>query len=138
MFLLTKVALPRVGGVIEERAQRVARDFSEAERLKLEADKALTDYETSLASARSRAGGIAKEIRDRLAADVEAERGKVEAQVNGRIEDAERRIADMKSRAMAEVGQIATETTEAIVTQLTGKSVSPAEVSAAVKASSGG
>lgn len=138
MFLLTKVALPRVGSVIEERAQRVARDFSEAERLKLEAEKALADYETSLASARSRAGGIAKEIRDKLAADVEAERAKAEAQVNGRIEDAERRIAEMKSRAMAEVGQIATETTEAIVTQLTGKSVSAAEVSAAVKASSGG
>jgi F-type H+-transporting ATPase subunit b len=137
MFLLTKVALPRVGGVIEERAQRVARDFSEAERLKLEAEKALSDYETSLAAARSRAGGIAKEIRDKLAADVDAERAKVETQVNGRIEDAERRIAEMKARAMAEVGQIATETTEAIVTQLTGKSVSPVEISAAVKASTG-
>src|SRR5262245_61779022 len=77
-FLLSKVALPRVGGVIEAREQRILRDLKEAERLKAETEKALAEYEASLASARSSAGGIAKGIRDKLAAEADGERAKVE------------------------------------------------------------
>src|SRR5262245_18500350 len=84
-FLLSKVALPRVGGVIEAREERIQRDLSEAERFKRETEKALADHESSLASAHARAGSIAKGIRDKLAAEVEGERAKIEKQITGRI-----------------------------------------------------
>ncbi len=133
-WLMAKVALPKVGSVIEERAQRIQSDLDEAGRLKGETDKALADYESSLASARGRASGMAKDIRDELAAEVDAERGKVDRQVASKVTDAERRIADMKARALSEVGQIATETTQAIVAELTAKPVGRDEVEGAVKA----
>jgi F-type H+-transporting ATPase subunit b len=133
-WLMAKVALPKVGSVLEERAQRIQRDLDEAARLKAETEKALADYEASLAAARSRASGIAKDIRDKLAAEVEDERTKVERQVAQRTADAERRIDDMKTRALAEVGQIASDTTEAIVAELTAKAVGRAEVEGAIKA----
>jgi len=136
-FLLNRVALPRVGGVIEAREQRIQRDLGEAQRLKAETEKALADYEASLASARSRAGGIAKGIREKLAAETEGERVKIEQQITGRIGDAERRIGEVKAKAMGDVGQIAAETAEAIVAQLTGRSVSAEEARRAVKAMSG-
>lgn len=132
-FLMARVALPRVGCVIEERAQRIQRDLDEAQRLKTETEKAIADYEASLASARGRASGIAKEIRDKLAAEVEAERSKVERQMAGRLADAEKRIADMKARAMQEVGQIASDTAEAIVAELQGQPVRKDEIAGAVK-----
>lgn len=137
-WLMSKVALPKVGSVIEERAQRIQRDLDEAARLKAETEKALADYEASLTSARTRASGIAKEIRDKLASEVEAERVKVEAQVARRLTDAEKRITDMKARAMSEVGQIAADTAEAIVTELQGKPAAKAEVAGAVKSVMGG
>lgn len=132
-LLMAKVALPRVGSVIEDRRQRIQRDLDEAARLKTDTEKALAEYEASIAAARARAGGIAKEIRDKLASEVEAERAKVDKQVSARLNEAERRIADMKSKAMAEVGQIAAETAEAIVSQLTGKPTSKDEIRQAVK-----
>lgn len=132
-WLMAKVALPKVGGVIEERAQRIQRDLDEAQRLKGETEKALADYEASLAAARNRASGIAKEIRDKLTAEVEAERSKVEKQVASRIADAEKRISDMKTRAMNEVGQAAADTAEAIVAELQGKAPAKDEISGAVK-----
>ena len=52
--------------------------------------------------------------------------------MTSRIADAARRITEMTTRAMTEVGQIATDTAEAIVTQLTGKPVSKAEIGQAV------
>lgn len=132
-WLMAKVALPKVGGVIEERAQRIQRDLDEADRLKGETEKAVADYEASLASARTRAGGIAKDIRDKLGAETDAERQRVEAQVARQVADAEKRIAETKSKAMAEVGQIAAETAEAIVGQLQGKAASKDAVAEAVK-----
>ena len=133
-WLLAKVALPKVGSVIEERAQRIRRDLDEASRLKGETEKALADYESSLASARTRSTGIAKDIRDKLSGEVDAERTKVEKQLAGRLADAERRIADMKSRALLEVGQIATDTTQAIVAELTAKPVGRDDVAAPIEA----
>lgn len=133
-WLMAKVALPKVGGVIEERAQRIQRDLDEAARLKGETEQALADYEASLASARGRASGIAKDIRDKLTSEVDAERAKVEKQVASRLADAEKRISDMKTRAMSEVGQIASDTAEAIVTELQGKPAAKDEVAGAVKA----
>ena len=132
-FLLSQVALPKVSGVIEARRQRIQRDLDDAARLKGETEQALATYETSLASARNRAGGIAKDMRDKLAVETEAERAKVDRQVGSRITDAERRISEMKTRAMTEVSQIATDTAEAIIGQLTGKPVSKDEVARAVK-----
>ena len=53
---MSKIALPRIGSVIEERKQRIQRDLDEAERLKTETDQALKEYETALAEARTGAG----------------------------------------------------------------------------------
>jgi F-type H+-transporting ATPase subunit b len=132
-FMLSRVALPRVGEVIEERRERIQRDIDEAARLKGETDKAMAEYEQSLADARARAGGIAKDTRDRLAKEVDAERGKVEAQVASKLADAEKRISDMKTRALGQVQDIAAETAGEIVTRLTGVAVSADEARRALK-----
>lgn len=133
-WLMANIALPKVGSVIEERAQRIQRDLDEAQRLKAETEKALADYEASLASARARASGIAKEIRDKLGAEVDGERLKIDNQVSRSLVDAEKRITDMKARALTQVGQIATETAEAIVAELQGKPASKDAVAGAIKA----
>jgi len=137
-FLLSRVALPRVGEVIEERGQRIRRDLDEAARLKGDTEKALAAYEQSLAEARSRAGGIAKETRDRLAREVEAERTRVDQQVAVKVGEAEKRIGDMKSKALAQVRDIAAETAGAIVIKLTGQAVTVDEARRAMKPVVGG
>lgn len=127
------MALPRVGEVIEERGERIQRDLDEAARLKGETEKALAAYEQALAEARARAGGIAKETRDRLTREVDAERAKLDQLVAAKVTEAEKRIADMKTKAMADVRNIAAETAGAIVTKLTGASVTAQEAQAVVK-----
>ena len=48
-LILKRVALPRVGEVIEERADRVKRDLAQAEKLKTDTAAALAEYEQALA-----------------------------------------------------------------------------------------
>jgi F-type H+-transporting ATPase subunit b len=127
-FLMARIALPRIGEVIEERRDRIQRDLDEAVRLKAETDAALKSYEQSLADARGKAQGLAKETRDKLAAETEAERHRVEAELNAKLAETERRIAETKARALASVDEIAASTASDVVSLLTGKGASDDEV----------
>src|SRR5262245_8330382 len=131
-LLLKRVALPRVGEVIEERADRIRRDLEQAEKLKAETEGALAAYEQALTDARSKASGIIKAMRDGLTAEVDKERARVEAEIARKVADAEGRIEQTKSRALASVNDIATETAGAIVKKLIGADVSPDELQKAL------
>jgi F-type H+-transporting ATPase subunit b len=131
-LLLKRIVLPRVGEVIEERGDRIKRDLAQAEKLKSDTELALANYEKALADARSQASGIAKVMRDKLTAEVDKERAKVEAQIVAKVTEAERRIADTKSKALASVGDIAGDIAGAIVARLIGKEVSKDEVQRAL------
>jgi F-type H+-transporting ATPase subunit b len=131
-FLMSRVALPRIGEVIEERRQRIQRDLDEAERLKSETEKAIANYEQALADARAKAGGIAKETRATLASEVDAERATVEQEIAAKLADAEARIAKTKSNALSQVNDIAADTASAIVERLLGQKVSVDDVRTAL------
>jgi len=131
-LLLKRIVLPRVGEVIEERGDRIKRDLAQAEKLKSDTEQALANYEKALADARAQAGSIAKGMRDKLTAEVDKERAKVEAQIAAKVAEAESRIIDTKSKALASVGDIAGEIAGAIVARLIGKEVSKDEVQRAL------
>ncbi|MEE9313582.1 MAG: F0F1 ATP synthase subunit B [Rhizobiaceae bacterium] len=131
-FLMSKVALPRISSILETRSDRIAQDLEEANRLKDESDEAIAAYEQELAEAKSNAHGIAQQARDSAKADVEAKRAKVEADLASKVAEAETRIAGIKSKAMSEVGSIAEDTTNALVSQLLGGKFTKAEIASAV------
>jgi F-type H+-transporting ATPase subunit b len=136
-FIMAKIALPRVGEVIEERRDRIKRDLEAASRLKAETDKALADYEKALADARANASGIAKETREALAAETDAERHRVDAQITAKLHEADARIATTKSKALTAIGDIAADTARAVVAKLIGQDVSSDEVKKVLRPAAG-
>jgi F-type H+-transporting ATPase subunit b len=127
-LILARVALPRIGEVIEERKDRVQRDLDAAGRFKSDTDAALAAYEQALSDARQKASSLAKDMREKLTAESDKERGTVEGQLSAKLAEAEQRIAATKSRALTSVDEIAAETASAVVSKLLGEEVSPAEV----------
>ncbi len=123
--LMAKVALPRVGEILQARRDRIASDLAEAQRHKEESEAALAAYEKALADARNRAQGIANETRDKLLAEAETARKLLENDLNAKLAEAERIIAATKLAAMANVQGVALEAARAIVQRLIG--VAPAE-----------
>jgi F-type H+-transporting ATPase subunit b len=129
LYLLVKrLVLPRVGAVIDERRERIERDLAKAESLKVETEQALASYEHALSEARAKAGAIGKEMHETLAADMDKERAKVDAEIAAKLADAEARIAQAKTRAMAGVSEIAGDTAGTIVARLLGREPSRDEV----------
>jgi F-type H+-transporting ATPase subunit b len=130
--LMAKLALPRVGGIIESRQKRIEGDIAEAETLKGQSDEAAAAYEKALADARAGAQTIANETRDKQAAQAAASRKTLEDQLNVKLADAEKTIAATKQAAMGNVRGIAEDAARAIVERLTGSAPNEKTVAAAV------
>jgi F-type H+-transporting ATPase subunit b len=131
-LIMSRLALPRVASVLAERRERIRRDLAEAERLKAETDAALASYEKSLADARGKAQGLAKDMRDKVAADMDSERRRVDDANAAKLAETEARISQTKTRALASVDQLAADTASAIVERLIGQPVSAEDVRRAV------
>ena len=134
-LIVSRIALPRVGGVIDARQNAIEGDLAAAQKLKDESDAALRAYETELASARSRAQAIGNETREKLNAAAEAERKKLEDQLAVKLANAEKQIAATRETAMSNVRGIAADAASAIVQRLTGVLPDANAVNSAVDAS---
>ena len=120
-LLMSRVALPRVGGIIAARSSQIEGDLAEANRLKQETESAITAYEKTLADARANAQAIGAKKRDELMAEADKRRKILEDQLNRKLEDAEKTIATTKTAAMGNVRGIAIEAAAAIVERLIGQ-----------------
>ena len=134
-LIVSKIALPRVGGVLDARQNAIDGDLTEAQKLKDASDAALKAYEAELASARSRAQAISAETRDRLNAASDAERKTLEEALAVKLAEAEKTIASTREAAMRNVRGIAADAAAAIVQRLTGLVPDGKSVESAVDAS---
>ncbi len=132
-LFLKRVVMPRVGGIIDVRNDRITQDLDHAARLKGEADAAVAAYEQELAEAKVRANTIGQQASNAAKTEAESTRKKLEAELEKKLGEAEASIASIKAKAMKEVGTIAEDTTSAIVEALVGGKTDKAEISAAVK-----
>ena len=134
-LIVSRIALPRVGGVIDARQNAIEGDLNAAQKLKDESDAALKAYESELAAARSRAQSIGAETREKLNAASEAERKTLEQQLSVKLAEAEKTIAATRDTAMSNVRGIAADAASAIVQRLIGLAPDGKSVDSAVDAS---
>lgn len=132
-WIMKNVAMPRIAGILEDRKDRIAGDLSEANRLKDETDAAIAAYEQALAEARNKAHSIAHDTRAKLKAEQEARREKAESELNEKLQAAEVQIAGIKTEALSQIGDIAGDTTSALVEQLIGKAPTKTDLTKALK-----
>jgi F-type H+-transporting ATPase subunit b len=134
-LIVSRIALPRVGSLLDERQNAIEGDLADAQKLKDESDGALKAYESELAAARSRAQVIGAETREKQNAASEAERKSLEERLAVKLAEAEKTIASTRETAMGNVRGIAADAAAAIVQQLTGVLPDSKSVDSAVDAS---
>jgi F-type H+-transporting ATPase subunit b len=132
VFLFARVFVPKVGGTIEARDDKIAGDIAEARRLRDEAQAQSQAAAEELAQARARAQKLAADAKAAVNAEASRRQGEEEARIGQVLALAEQRIAAAKAAAMAEVGGIAAQTAIAIVEKLTGETATAAEVERAL------
>jgi F-type H+-transporting ATPase subunit b len=134
-WLMSRIALPRIGGIIEERRAKIAADLDTATLMQKKAADAQSDYEMALAKAKANAQTIAQQAKDAANKQAEAKRHAVESELSSKIAASEASISAATQAAMSNVGSIATEAANAIVQRLTGITPAADELKSAVEAS---
>jgi F-type H+-transporting ATPase subunit b len=130
--LMSRIALPRIGGIMAERSKVIGDDLAAAEQSKERSNAAAVAYEKALADARGNAQSIAAATREQQARETEDLHKRLEAQLHERIAAAELSIAKSRGAAMSNVRSIAAETASAIVERLIGQRPREDEIAAAL------
>ncbi len=131
-LIMSRIALPGVAKVLDDRQNRIANDLGEAARLRDATEAAIASYEQALAAARSRGQNIARAAREEITGEVEKQRAEVDGQISHKMADAEDRITAMKEAAIGHIAEIATDTADALVARFTGKPASRPELTSTV------
>ena len=117
-FVLSRIALPRIGAVLAERQGTISNDIAAAEELKLQAQEAERAYEKALADARAEAQRIVAETKAEIKADLDAAVAKADAEIAARQAEAEKQIAEIRAGAMESVTEVAKATAGEVVAAL--------------------
>jgi F-type H+-transporting ATPase subunit b len=131
-FVVARVVLPRIGGVLEDRQNRIDRDLAKAAEFKADADKVAAEYEAALAEGRAKAQGLLRKGHEAAAA-VAAERHAALAERLARdIKAGEVEIGRARAAAVGNIRGVAAEVAQAAVERLIGVKVDGAHAAAAV------
>jgi F-type H+-transporting ATPase subunit b len=134
LVFLWRFVVPRIGGTINERKQRIAQELTQAEHDRREADQAYTTYQNTLIEARQRARALIEENRTQVRANVERAEKAADTQADQALADAEARLAKLRAEARDHIRRAAQEAAAGIVERLIGESVSPEDAAQAVAA----
>jgi F-type H+-transporting ATPase subunit b len=132
--LMSRVALPRLGSVLEARQGKIAGDLGAAERLKGEAEAASAAYEAAMVKARAEAQAIAAKLREQSVGEAASRRAALDAEMAQKSHAAEAAVGAAKQAALANLQSVAVETSRSVVARLLGSEVSAAAAEAAVGA----
>ena len=131
-LVVSRIAVPRIAEVLEQRHRLVQDDIDRAAALKAETDAAIASYEQAMAEARAQAQDHVRAITADVKAIADKKTAEVVAAVTEQITSAEARIAKARADALDGMKQLAADSARDVVAKLAAISPEAGKVDAAV------
>ncbi len=131
-LLLSTWALPKVGGVLNDRATRIANDLESARAAKAEADRAAAEMREANKRAHDESQAEINTAIATAKAEAAARAEALNAALATRIAQSEAQIAQARAAAIASLAGVAAEVAATMIHRLTGQPPAPHAVVAAV------
>lgn len=119
-WVLSRIALPRIGGVISDRQGAITGDLMAAEEFKQKAKEAEAAYDKALADARAEAGKIIAANKAEMQKELDAAIAHADAEIGARAAESEKRIGEIRASAVEDARSVAREVTAALVEKFGG------------------
>jgi F-type H+-transporting ATPase subunit b len=132
-WLMSRVALPRIGDVLQARQERIASDLDKAQQFREQAEKAMAEYEAALQTARTESRRIHAEAQAELAAETDRRMNDLAERLQAESTQAAERIAAARDAALAEVRGVAVDLVQVAAERLIGTSIPADEARGAVE-----
>lgn len=109
LLVIWKYVVPVMGGLLQERRNRIEGDIEKAHALREEAKKALGEYEKQLKNSRKEAQEVVANAKSEAEKLIQTKTAELERDLAKRSENARVQIEQAKAKAMREVRQEVTE-----------------------------
>jgi F-type H+-transporting ATPase subunit b len=133
-FLMSRLALPRVGEILENRQRKLDHDLESAVKLRDEAAAALAEYQEVMREATLHAEKIISEARDRTQVEAQRRVDDLSMRIEEQVSMSEKKLKALRDSAETEIRLAAIELARATTEKLVGFEVSSEEAASAVKA----
>lgn len=131
-IVMSKVALPKIANVLEQRSILIDGNLKRAEELRLRAESARKAYDDALAAARADARERVKDVRDAAYAEAQKRSDGMDVKLAEQVKSAEANIAEARAKAMGDIKAATAEVAAAAVEKLIGEKIDNAVVDAAI------
>jgi F-type H+-transporting ATPase subunit b len=133
-LLMARIALPRIGEILEEREFKINDNLRKAELLRHDAEEAVAAYEKILADARSESQAATRTAREQAAREAAASHAEFSERLSRKVAVAETRIAEARDAASRNIRAMAAEIAALAVDRLTGTGIDAEQAGKAVDA----
>lgn len=127
MFLLSKLAFPRISEALGRRQQAIEESIDTAERTRTEADKLLEEYRERLKEARADAEGIVKRAEDAAKTREQEAKSRSQEILDEAAKRAERDIDAATARALSDIRREVADLTILATEKVTRKTLNEAD-----------
>ena len=131
--ILWKTILPKINENLENRKSQILTDLDEAQELKDQSEKKISEYNMILNKAKQDAKKILDETKKKINFDIENKNNQFNLEIEKEIENAEKEIKTLKLSSIKDINKISIETSSEIVKKIAGTEVNASSVSATVE-----
>ena len=131
-LFMWKIAIPRIGNVLQDRQKRIDSDLEKAEQLRREAESVRKAYEKLVTDGSNKAHETIRAARVKVAAEAAAQHASLTEKLAAQTSEAETRIGAAKEQALANIRAVSMEITQLAASRLIDQEISEAEAEAAV------
>ena len=127
-ILISSLVAPSISSVLENRSTKISDDLETAKKAQDDAKEVYTSYEKSLSEARSQAAIAAAKALEEAKAETASRDAAINKKLAASAKKAEARLSKMRDEAFSSLEDLATDTSQKIIAELTPVKVTKAVV----------
>ena len=130
---ISKIFLPKIINVIENRKLKIVSDIDEAQKLKESAENKLKEYNQVIENSKKDAQKLIRDNKKQLDIDIEQKKQKFTEEIEKELINVEQEIKELKKTSLLSINKIATEITNDLLKKIMGTNSNMSSVSAIVE-----
>ena len=130
---ISKIFLPKIINVIENRKLKIVSDIDEAQKLRDSAESKLKEYNQIIENSKKEAQKLMYDNKKQLDADLKQKKQKFSEEIEKELVNAEKEIKELKKTSLLSINKIATEITNDLLKKIMGTNSNMSSVSAIVE-----
>ena len=130
---ISKIFLPKIINVIENRKLKIVSDIDEAQKLRDNAENKLKEYNQIIENSKKEAQKLIHDNKKQLDINLEQKKQKFTEEIERELVNVEQEIKELKKTSLLSINKIATEITNDLLKKIMGTNSNMSSVSAIVE-----